>query len=213
MARQAPLEKKVKRDRREEVLQAARSLFFEKGYRGTTIEQIARRADYSKRTVYLDFANKDEVFITVCTEGLRRLRDDLQSIPFEGITVEESVDRFLDVYLAFSHKRPQLFRMIFAEATPEIIANCSPEVRERVAELERACLGSVVVWAQRAIDDKRIPPMDPWRVAGMAVGSATGIILLSMGGSQTVFTQETLDSLVRQTVWMVWEGLKTTMTS
>ena len=41
--------------RREQVLGAARELFVAKGYRGTTIQEIARRAGYSKRTVYLDY--------------------------------------------------------------------------------------------------------------------------------------------------------------
>lgn len=47
------------RNRRNEVLDAARDLFFVNGYHGTTIEKIATRTGYSKWTVYLDFPNKD----------------------------------------------------------------------------------------------------------------------------------------------------------
>ena len=51
------------------ILEAARELFFKNGYRGTTVQQIASQAGYSKRTVYLDYLSKDELFMTICVEG------------------------------------------------------------------------------------------------------------------------------------------------
>lgn len=212
MSSQASSSKNDKLDRKTKVLRAARKLFYKKGYRATTIDRVATQAGYSKRTVYLDFQNKDELFITVCGEGLKLLLKELKKIPLDGITMEESIIRFLDVYIQFSQKHPELFRMIFSEATPESIANCSDELRMEIANLEKACLGTVVRWAEKAIREKQIPPVDPWEVAGMTVGSATGIILLSMGGSQTVFTQKDLESLVKQTIWMIWTGLHMTKT-
>lgn len=96
--------------------------------------------------------------------------------------------------------------MIFSEATPEIIAHCTPGLRERVAELERACLDVLVSWADRAMQEGRIPRADPWDVAGILVGTATGIILLSTGGSQTVFSKKTREALVHRAVWTLWRG-------
>ncbi len=197
----------VKKNRREEILDAARTLFFKQGYRGTSILQIAQLAGYSKRTVYLDYLNKDELFMTVCEEGGRLLLEKLRQIPDDRITVEESVDRFMKVYVTFSKNHGEYFRMIFSEATPEIIANCTDELRLRVGELERACLDVLVSWAERAMQEGSIPRVDPWDVAGIVVGTATGIILLSMGGSQTVFSRKTRESLVHKAIWTLWKGL------
>ena len=208
MARQALRQEKGKKNRRLEVLDAARELFFSNGYRGTTIQQIARHAGYSKRTVYLDYLNKDELFITVCAEGGELLLEQLREIPLDGSQSEEYINSFINVYIAFSSEHREYFRMIFSEATPEIIANCSEELRTRVADLERACLGVLVAWCERAMTLELIPVMDPWEVAGMAVGTSTGIILLSMGGSQTVFSPKTLESLVKKAVWTMWRGLR-----
>ena len=47
------------------LLSAARQLFFKRGYIGTTVEQVAKAAGFSKRTVYLYFKNKDELFLSV----------------------------------------------------------------------------------------------------------------------------------------------------
>jgi len=198
-----------KKNRPEEVLDAARELFFKQGYRGTSIIQIAQRAGYSKRTVYLDYQNKDELFMSVCEEGGRLLLENLRNIPFEQLTIDEAVNRFMKVYIAFSRDHRAYFRMIFSESTPEIIANCSEELRKKLGDLERACLNVLVAWGKRAMAEGMIPPeVDPWEVAGILVGTATGIILLSMGGSQTVFTTETLESLVRKAIWTLWRGLR-----
>jgi len=208
MPNHAARRKKRLRNRRDEVLGAARELFIVNGYRGTTVEQIARHAGYSKRTVYLDYLNKDELFITVCAEGGELLLGKLGQIQDDGPSVEEGIDRLLEVYVEFSRDHSEYFRMIFSEASPEIIANCTPGLRERVAELERACLQVMVEFVERAVREEVISPTDPWEVAGIFLGAATGIILLSMGGSQTVFTRKTLESLVKKAIWTLWQGLK-----
>lgn len=195
------------RDRPNEVLDAARQLFFERGYRGTTIQQIAKRARYSKRTVYLDYQNKDELFMTVCAEGGELLLSQLRSVPADELDVGACLDRFLDVYVRFSQHQAEYFRLIFSEATPEVIGNCSEALRNRVAEIERDCLSVLVRWAERAVREGLIETVDPWETAGMLTGAATGIILLSMAGSQTVFSKETRESLVRKAVTTIWRGL------
>ena len=196
------------RSRPDEVLDAARGLFFEKGYRGTTIQQIASRAGYSKRTVYLDYVSKDELFVTICVEGAELLLEKLTEIPRDEFSVEDCIERIIDAYVAFSRNQSEYFHMIFSESTPEIIANCSEELRGRVADLERACLGVVVAWAERAMREGLIARLDPWAIAGILIGSATGIVLLTMGGRQTVFTRETLESLVHEAVQTLWKGLR-----
>ena len=52
---------------------AAESLFAERGFEGTTIDQITRRAEFSKRTFYLYFENKTDVFAAVALRALDRL--------------------------------------------------------------------------------------------------------------------------------------------
>ena len=196
------------KSRRNEVLDAARLLFFSKGYHGTTVEQIATRAGYSKRTVYLDFLNKDELFITVCAEGGERLFEKLNQIPREGISFESAIDQFVRTYIEYSRDHGEYYRMIFSEATPEIISNCSEELRTRLDAVERACLGVIVDWAERAMREGIIPKIDPWEAAVAFFGTASGIIQL-FRGIQVIFSREALESIVRKTTWTLWRGLTT----
>jgi TetR/AcrR family transcriptional repressor of mexJK operon len=50
------------------VVEAARTLFLEKGYGGTTMEEIAALAGLTKRTVYNNYADKAALFTRIVSE-------------------------------------------------------------------------------------------------------------------------------------------------
>ena len=199
-------------NRRPEFLAAARQLFFERGYSGTTMDQVARQAGFSKRAVYIYFKNKDELFLMVGEEGLVMLREKLEQVDVEGLSVEESIALILDIYLSFAREYPRYFKIIFKEASSDMIGNIPEDLRLRLEEHERACLGVVVTVAEKAIKQRMISGLDPWEVAASFWGAVTGIILLSMGGSQTVFTQRTREDLVTKAAWLLYAGMRTKTT-
>lgn len=194
--------------RRPAFVAAARRLFFEKGYAGTTVEQVAREAGFSKRTVYLYFKNKDELFLSVGEEGLKLLRRKLEEIEVGSLPVEQAVAAVLDIYLRFARKHPHYFRIIFQESTSQMMANIPERMRTRLEEHERACLGVVVTTVKRALEQGIIIEVDPWETAAIFWGTATGVIQLSMGGSQTVFTRGNREVLAAKAVWMLFHGLR-----
>lgn len=59
-----------KQRRRDDILNTARTVFFEKNFRDTTIDDIARAAELSRGTIYLYFESKEEIYATVLEEGL-----------------------------------------------------------------------------------------------------------------------------------------------
>lgn len=50
---------------RSNIIQAAEKLFIEKGLENTTMDNIAREADYSKATIYVYFKNKEEIISSI----------------------------------------------------------------------------------------------------------------------------------------------------
>jgi len=192
--------------RREAILNAARELFLKNGYSFTTIEQIARHAGYSKRSVYLDFHTKDDLFITICNEGLCMVRDQLVQIP-SGIDFEDYITRYLETIAVFSHQHAEYFRMLTADVTPEIIANCSPAVRTQAMEIESAGIRLLAEAVERAMHSGRIPLGDAWEVAEIFIGSVVGIIMLSMGGSQAMLSYDKMKLKVRKLGEIACRGL------
>jgi AcrR family transcriptional regulator len=63
------------RERREQLVQVGRSLFAEKGFDGTSIEEIAARANVSKPVVYEHFGGKEGLYAVVVDREMRRLLD------------------------------------------------------------------------------------------------------------------------------------------
>src|SRR5450830_597844 len=70
--------------RPQELLAAALDLFVERGFASTRLEDVARRAGVSKGTLYLYFANKEELFKAVVRDAI---------VPIIG-EAEELIARF-----------------------------------------------------------------------------------------------------------------------
>ena len=79
-----------KHARPEEINAAALELFVERGYAGTRLEDVAARAGISKGTLYLYFANKEELFKAVVREGLVSPIAEMRGVieQYEGSTME-----------------------------------------------------------------------------------------------------------------------------
>jgi AcrR family transcriptional regulator len=63
------------KERREQLLDVGRALFAEKGFDGTSIEEIAARAGVSKPIVYEHFGGKEGLYAVVIDREMQRLLD------------------------------------------------------------------------------------------------------------------------------------------
>ncbi|HEY7489026.1 MAG TPA: helix-turn-helix domain-containing protein, partial [Streptosporangiaceae bacterium] len=61
------------RQRREQLLEIGRHLFAERGFDGTTIEEIATRADVAKPVVYEHFGGKEGLYAVVVDREVQHL--------------------------------------------------------------------------------------------------------------------------------------------
>lgn len=67
------------KERREQLLDVARQLFAEKGFEGTSIEEIAHRAVVSKPVVYEHFGGKEGLYAVVVDREMRVLLERMVS--------------------------------------------------------------------------------------------------------------------------------------
>jgi len=71
-------------ERREQLLLVARSLFAEKGFEGTAVEEIAARASVSKPVVYEHFGGKEGIYAVVVDREVETLLGSLTSAIHSG---------------------------------------------------------------------------------------------------------------------------------
>ena len=76
--------------RPQELLDAALDLFVERGFAATRLDDVARRAGVSKGTLYLYYANKDELFKAVVRENLVPVLGEAESMAqdYSGTSAE-----------------------------------------------------------------------------------------------------------------------------
>lgn len=64
---------------RERIMEATEKLFSEKGYAQTTIDDISKAAEYSRRTLYTYYESKEDILHHIIEKGLRSLKADIEN--------------------------------------------------------------------------------------------------------------------------------------
>lgn len=64
---------------REKIMNAAETLFSEKGFEATTIEDISKASEYSRRTIYVYYESKDDILHHIIEKGLLLLKDEVNN--------------------------------------------------------------------------------------------------------------------------------------
>lgn len=81
---------------RERILEAALRTFSEKGYYETRMEDIAEKLGVSKRTLYLYFKNKEELFKAMCADAPSAMKEMLRPCIDDGAS-EQACDAFFNL--------------------------------------------------------------------------------------------------------------------
>lgn len=96
---------KEKLAREEDIINAAEKVFTIMGYGGASMEEIAKEAQFTRKTVYQYFADKEDLFFAVIIRGYKRLlsyfKDDINSDRALGITGFQKLKKVSSAYYRF----------------------------------------------------------------------------------------------------------------
>ena len=127
--------------RREVIERAATEVFAERGYRGASIDEIARRSGVSPPVVYDHFASKQELHARL----LERTRDELLAVWREHLAGDEAAEvripRAFDAWARYIETNPYAARMFFRESTGEPEAEA---IHRQVRAQAQGALGAIV---------------------------------------------------------------------
>jgi len=103
---------KNKEIKRNLIIDSAEELFFTKGYRATSMDQIAQKAEVAKGTLYLYFNNKKELYYAVGNRAMDCLKEMFIE---ESRTVSDGLERltaYAKAFLKFRVKYPDYYDFI-----------------------------------------------------------------------------------------------------
>jgi AcrR family transcriptional regulator len=100
-------------ERREEILDAAQSLFAQKGVHAVSTRQIAEVAGISQPALYAYFATKDEIAAELCVRAFAILGERMGGARVGYTPTPENFERCLRVYIDFGLDHPDAYRVAF----------------------------------------------------------------------------------------------------
>jgi AcrR family transcriptional regulator len=105
--------KKPKQERIGEIIRAAVDEFLEKGYDGTSMESIARRAGVSKGGLYHHFSGKDEILL-LANQKLNEPVHTFMHQASQHTSASEGLSLYIKNYLEYwlDHKKEMVFYML-----------------------------------------------------------------------------------------------------
>ena len=93
--------------KKEQIIVAARNLFTKYGYKKVSMDEIAREANVSKKTVYAYFKDKEELFKYFIFEELDKMRNAVKTIENKKLPFLEMVHE--TIYTVLKYKKENNF--------------------------------------------------------------------------------------------------------
>ncbi len=146
---------KIRERNSEQILQAAEQEFVLNGYKGTSMQSIADRAQLPKANIHYYFKNKSNLYIAVL-ENITTAWNEVLEDMTEDMDPAVVLSSFIDAKVRLSYTNPngsKIFAMEIIQGAPHLREHISGELRQWVKEKTHVI--------QSWIDQGKMRPVDP----------------------------------------------------
>ncbi|MCA9717213.1 MAG: TetR/AcrR family transcriptional regulator [Myxococcales bacterium] len=119
----------AKARKRARIVDAATALFIERGYRKSTIDEVAERAGVAKGTVYLYFKNKVDLLVTAAAREKLRFLGRIKPLYTEDLPAGVRLKRWLVAVFVLAHEMPLASRLM---QEPSVLLQIQDEMPKEV---------------------------------------------------------------------------------
>jgi len=147
-------------DKRKRIVAAAEQSFQLYGYKGTTMDQVAKLADVAKGTIYTFFKNKEDLFDEILENLIGTLKRKAEAAIDPSDTFFNNLHRAIYDILAF-RKQHQLTLKL----SQEVRDIGTGKAQAALDKVERAILAFIERHIVKAIEKGEIIPCDPRKTA------------------------------------------------
>lgn len=112
---------KIKEIRKNDIIDAAQKVIFSKGYNQASMDEISKKAEFSKRTVYSYFTSKEEIYFEIMVRGYNLLNEQIQN-KFNENSEESALVKIKQmgfIIYEFSIQYPNYFEAIMSYENKE----------------------------------------------------------------------------------------------
>jgi AcrR family transcriptional regulator len=168
-----------KEARREEIIDAAEKVFFEKGVAVSTMDEVAQAAELSKGTLYLYYKSKEDLVLAVVLRGMDIMYEMFQKVVSTGEPTITRIKNLGDAYYDFFRKHRNHFRTFYFFENPQLQSQVSVEMRDLCAASDKKVWKLVIELIQDGIDEGMLHKgLNPMEAAVMLWSNSNGLMRL-----------------------------------
>jgi len=184
---------------RTEILDAARQLMVQDGYKNLSMRKIARELNCSQGTIYLYFKNKDAIFYALIDEGTEQLYNAYKAVLQQPATPLAHLERICRVYVEFGLQNPSYYEIMYILLP--ILTERIPREQYRRA---RRFLDLTADTLQTVAEDRGITLESPFLEATVLWAAIHGMVALIL--AQRVDTSLNQTTLINQAIHRAISG-------
>ncbi|MBD2864583.1 TetR/AcrR family transcriptional regulator [Paenibacillus oceani] len=143
-------------DRRRLIIDAAAKSFALFGYKGTTMDQVAKIANVGKGTIYTFFSNKEELFQEIMNRLIGEMKRVAEEVVDPGRKFFDNLNLVLDQLLDFREEHELAIKL-----SQEVKEIGTQMAQDGIYQIEKAVVGYIQQQVQAAVDKGEIKPCDP----------------------------------------------------
>jgi AcrR family transcriptional regulator len=187
-------------ERREQLLDVARSIFAERGFQATTMDDIAKEAGFTKPILYQYFDSKTDLYREIVAQTARKLLESL----FAAVSAETSprakIEVAFRVYFEMVVSETDAFRILFIHAH-------EGETAAELRSLEAGLVSFVEPYINISISDDHRHQLAAG-VVGIAEGAAVAWLYQQAAQGWPVPSSQEAQRLAARAATLAWGGLR-----
>jgi AcrR family transcriptional regulator len=201
--------KKEKENRKNTILRAARRLFFDRGFKSVTVDNIAAKSEVSKGSIYLCFESKEEIYAQILISDNIALYERIKNFSAAEASASQLLMEFARIYVDYFLNDNELFRILMTFMLQTGQMNLTEKQNTELIRSTNENIKIISEIIQKGIDSGEFSPIGNIRQMQNAIwGMLNGVISLYVFTGNPAKRTERIHSTIRDSLNVFIEGLK-----
>ena len=166
----AERKEREKQQRKEEIINSAEKVFFNKGFDSATMEEVALEAELSKATIYLYFESKEELYFSIFLRGQKILYSIIEKDLKKVKSTYDKILTLLKSMVKYQEKYPDYFETFFYFLTNKLNIHENDCQSEKQDEVHQVFVNKLVEIVQQGKDEglirEKVDPQNAIMILG-----------------------------------------------
>ena len=185
-------QEKEREIRKDQILESALKVFKINGIEGTTMDEIAKHADFGKATLYYYFSSKEEIFVELLDRGWKTIWESIEPVIHGHTKPKDTLINSLNVIGGLVRNDQVLFEFLFT--APQTMPNALNEGKPAWKSYQTKMYGVFQGLLEEGIAQKEFPQMRSDLLMRAIGGLFHGLFFL--GNEKKPMSKQTMEEFI-----------------